>query len=221
MLIMYLVFRIGLSRLMLYKFLWKIITSLVVTTLWWYGLWCPIFRAVTTYRHVVCIDVGADEVTFTKRLQSHGRLQICMQTSMSPHLLIGSNDNRPIAYYTFSLFSSPPGQSTWMFTESLIKEWSGRVFWYAIWRHYTIGLLHHFYPHLVLSLPRCNLLPKGIARKAIQFSPPFNSSFLAKVTNTLCPQGCSTCGCGSKKKKKDIEPSLSCVTKGFKLAIFR
>ena len=42
----------------------------------------------------------------------------------------------------WSLFSGPPDQSTWMFTQSLIQEWSGRVFWYAAyaWRHYANGL---------------------------------------------------------------------------------
>ena len=40
-----------------------------------------------------------------------------------------------------SLFSDPPYQSTWMFTKSLIQEWSGKVFWCAAWRHYAITLL--------------------------------------------------------------------------------
>ena len=40
-----------------------------------------------------------------------------------------------------SLFSGPPDQFTWMFLYSSIQEWSGRVFWYAVWRHYASGLL--------------------------------------------------------------------------------
>ena len=36
-----------------------------------------------------------------------------------------------------SLFSGPPDQSTSMFTSSLVQEWSGRVFWYAVWCHYA------------------------------------------------------------------------------------
>ena len=40
------------------------------------------------------------------------------------------------------LFIGPPDQSTKMFTQSLIQEWSGRVFWYAPWRHYAKGLLY-------------------------------------------------------------------------------
>ena len=27
-----------------------------------------------------------------------------------------------------------------MFSQSLIQEWAGRVFWYAVWRHYANGL---------------------------------------------------------------------------------
>ena len=41
----------------------------------------------------------------------------------------------------FSLFSGPPDQSTCMFTYSLIQEWSGRVFWYVVGRHYANGRL--------------------------------------------------------------------------------
>ena len=43
---------------------------------------------------------------------------------------------------SLSLFSSLPDKPTGMFTLSLIQEWSGRVFWYAAWRHYANGLLN-------------------------------------------------------------------------------
>ena len=45
----------------------------------------------------------------------------------------------PLRITPQSLFSGPPDQSHWMFAESLIQEWSGRVFWYAAWRHYANG----------------------------------------------------------------------------------
>ena len=37
----------------------------------------------------------------------------------------------PLRMTPSSLFSGPPNQSIWMFTWSLIREWSERVFWHA------------------------------------------------------------------------------------------
>ena len=55
------------------------------------------------------------------------------------------NSIDPLRITPQNLFSSPPNQSTWMFTQSLIQEWSGRVFWYAAWRRYANGLLKLFW----------------------------------------------------------------------------
>ena len=45
----------------------------------------------------------------------------------------------PLPITPLSPFSSPPDQSTSMFMQSLIQEWSGRVFWYAACCHYGNG----------------------------------------------------------------------------------
>ena len=45
----------------------------------------------------------------------------------------------PLRITPRSCFRSPPVQSTWMFTWSLIQEWSGRVFWDTTCRHCANG----------------------------------------------------------------------------------
>ena len=49
-------------------------------------------------------------------------------------------DVGPLRIAPQSLFNGPRDQSTWMFPYNLIQEWSGRAFWYAVWRHYAKGL---------------------------------------------------------------------------------
>ena len=71
---------------------------------------------------------GSKDELFDRELNPEGK-------SKSYDILID-----PLRITPQSLSSGPPDQSTWMFLYSLIQEWSGRVFWYAAWRHYASGL---------------------------------------------------------------------------------
>ena len=104
-------------------------------------------------RSTVPVDQGQSEPEEVFQLQACEvmRLPCCC-------LKLAACKSMKQTYYVFHLraflVALPTNPPESMFPYSLIQEWSGRVFWYAVWRHYANGL--------ELARVSKNALPKNI-----------------------------------------------------------
>ena len=90
-----------------------------------------------------------------------GKLACALQKAKQMHVSAASFELiKPVDHSRItpqSLFSGPTDQFTWMFTLSLIQEWSGRVSCCAVRRHYANGL----WQKECTELQRCAIMWKA------------------------------------------------------------